>query len=107
MSVVADDVWVVANFKETQLERMRPGQPVHIKIDSFPHHVFTGTVDSVSPGSGSTFALLPPDNATGNFTKIVQRVPVKVWFDKNSIKGYEQLVVPGMSAVVTVALNNT
>lgn len=104
MTIVADDTWVVANFKETQLERMRPKQPVEIKIDSFPHHEFKGYVDSFSPGSGATFALLPPDNATGNFTKIVQRVPVKVRFDRQSIKGYEQLVVPGMSAVVTVSV---
>jgi len=106
LDVVSDDTWVVANFKETQLERMRPQQPVEIKIDSFPHHAFTGKVDSFSPGSGSTFALLPPDNATGNFTKIVQRVPVKVVFDQKSIKGYEQVVVPGMSAVVTVTVSH-
>ncbi|HEY9777277.1 MAG TPA: HlyD family secretion protein [Planktothrix sp.] len=104
MAVVADDTWVVANFKETQLERMRPGEKVSIKIDSFPHHDFVGTVDSVSPGSGTSFALLPTDNATGNFTKIVQRVPVKVLFDKDSENGYEQLLVPGMSAVVSVAI---
>ncbi len=84
MSVVSDDLWVVANFKETQLENMRKGEHVTIKIDSFPHHNFAGFVDSVSPGSGASFALLPPDNATVNFTKIVQRVPVKVTFDKSS-----------------------
>jgi membrane fusion protein, multidrug efflux system len=104
MSVVADDLWVVANFKETQLEKIRKGEHVSVKIDSFPHHEFSGTVDSVSPGSGASFALLPPDNATGNFTKIVQRVPVKVTFDKSSIKGYEDLLVPGMSAVVSIAV---
>jgi membrane fusion protein (multidrug efflux system) len=104
LNVVSDDAWVVANFKETQLEHMRPNQPVEVKIDSFPHHVFTGTVDSVSPGSGSTFALLPTDNATGNFTKIVQRIPVKVILDPQSIKGYEQVIVPGMSVVVTVSV---
>src|SRR5581483_7193553 len=104
MDVVSDEPWVVANFKETQLEKMRPNQPVTIKIDSFPHHPFKGRVQSFAPGSGATFALLPPDNATGNFAKIVQRVPVKVQFDKDSIKGYEQLVVPGMSAVVSVAV---
>jgi len=104
LDVVSDDTWVVANFKETQLERMRPHQPVEVKIDSFPHHIFTGTVDSVSPGSGSTFALLPTDNATGNFTKIVQRIPVKIILDPQSIKGFEQVVVPGMSVVVTVTV---
>lgn len=102
LTIVADDIWVVANFKETQLERMRPHQKVEIKVDSFPNHEFSGTVDSVSPGSGASFALLPPDNATGNFTKIVQRVPVKIRFDKASTKGYEDLLVPGMSVVVNV-----
>lgn len=103
MTIVSDDVWVVANFKETQLEHMRPGQKVEIKVDALPHKRFVGYVDSFSPGSGASFALLPPDNATGNFTKIVQRLPVKVRFDKNSLRGFEQLVVPGMSAVVTVS----
>lgn len=102
MTIVADDIWVVANFKETQLESMRPNQKVEIKVDSFPNHEFVGTVDSVSPGSGASFALLPPDNATGNFTKIVQRVPVKIRFDRNSTKGFENLLVPGMSVVVSV-----
>lgn len=102
MTIVADDIWVVANFKETQLERMRPNQKVEIKVDSFPNHEFAGNVDSVSPGSGASFALLPPDNATGNFTKIVQRVPVKIRFDRNSTKGFENLLVPGMSVVVSV-----
>lgn len=105
MAVVSDNVWVVANFKETQLERMRNGQKVDVKIDSFPHHKFSGVVDSVSPGSGASFALLPPDNATGNFTKIVQRVPVKVVLDRQSTRGYEALLVPGMSAVVTVSVS--
>lgn len=104
MSVVADDLWVVANFKETQLEKIRKGEKVSVKIDSFPHHEFSGVVDSVAPGSGASFALLPPDNATGNFTKIVQRVPVKVTFDKAAVKGFEDLLVPGMSAVVNIAV---
>ncbi|HEY9679097.1 MAG TPA: HlyD family secretion protein [Drouetiella sp.] len=103
MTVVSDDLWVVANFKETQLENLRKGQHVEVKIDSFPHHKFDGIVDSVSPGSGASFALLPPDNATGNFTKIVQRVPVKVVLTSESAKGYEDLLVPGMSAVVSIA----
>lgn len=102
MTLVSDETWVVANYKETQLERMRPGQNVEIKVDTFPHHVFTGKVDSFSPGSGATFALLPSDNATGNFTKIVQRMPVKIRFDAASIKGYENMIVPGMSVVATV-----
>lgn len=79
-----------------------PGQVVEIKIDAFPHHPFRGKVDSLSPASGAKFALLPPDNATGNFTKIVQRIPVKVVFDPASIRGYESRIAPGMSVVVTV-----
>ena len=102
LAVVEDNVWIVANFKETQLEKMRDKQPVEITIDSFPHHVFRGHTDSLAPGSGNEFALLPPDNATGNFTKIVQRVPVKIVFEADSIRGYENLLSPGLSAVVTV-----
>jgi membrane fusion protein (multidrug efflux system) len=102
MAIVEDNPWVVANFKETQLERLRPQQAVALEIDTFPSHVFRGQVDSIAPGSGNQFALLPPDNATGNFTKIVQRIPVKIVFDPDSIKGYEDLLAPGMSTVVTV-----
>jgi membrane fusion protein (multidrug efflux system) len=102
MSVVQLTPWIVANFKETQLENMQPGQTVEIKIDAFPHHSFKGKVDSLSPASGAKFALLPPDNATGNFTKIVQRIPVKIVFDPASIRGYESRIAPGMSVVVTV-----
>jgi membrane fusion protein (multidrug efflux system) len=102
MSVVKLNPWIIANFKETQLQKMEPGQTVEIKIDAFPNHIFQGKVDSLSPGSGAKFALLPPDNATGNFTKIVQRVPVKVVFDADSIKGYESRIVPGMSVITAV-----
>lgn len=102
MAVVNNEYWVTANFKETQLEDMKPGQPVEIKLDSFPHHTFKGKVDSISPASGAQFALLPPDNATGNFTKIVQRIPVKIVFDPASIKGYDSRITPGMSAEVSV-----
>jgi membrane fusion protein, multidrug efflux system len=102
MSVVQLTPWIVANFKETQLENMQPGQAVDIHVDAFPHHPFKGKVDSLSPASGAKFALLPPDNATGNFTKIVQRIPVKIVFDPNSIRGYESRIAPGMSVVVTV-----
>ncbi|WP_392530614.1 HlyD family secretion protein [Nostoc sp. C117] len=102
MAIVDNQYWVVANFKETQLEKMRPGEPVEIKLDAFPHHAFIGRVDSISPASGAQFALLPPDNATGNFTKIVQRIPVKVVFDQKSIQGYESRITPGMSAEVAV-----
>ncbi len=102
MAIVDHDNWLVANFKETQLENMKPGQPVEIKLDAFPNHTFTGRVDSISPASGAEFALLPPDNATGNFTKIVQRIPVKIVFDQKSIQGYDLRITPGMSAEVTV-----
>ncbi|MBD2197791.1 MULTISPECIES: HlyD family secretion protein [Calothrix] len=102
MAIVDNGYWVVANFKETQLNKMQPGQPVEVKLDAFPNHQFTGRVDSISPASGAQFALLPPDNATGNFTKIVQRIPVKVILDQKSIQGYDSRITPGMSAEVTV-----
>jgi membrane fusion protein, multidrug efflux system len=100
MAVVPlDAVYVVANFKETQLTHVRNGQPVEIRVDSFNSARLRGHVDSLSPASGLEFALLPPDNATGNFTKIVQRVPVKIVLDDDSLKG---LLRPGMSAEPTV-----
>jgi membrane fusion protein (multidrug efflux system) len=100
MAVVPlDAVYVVANFKETQLTHVRNGQPVEIRIDSFDSTRLKGHVDSLSPASGLEFSLLPPDNATGNFTKIVQRVPVKIALDDQSLKG---LLRPGMSAEPTV-----
>ena len=95
MAVVQPDVWVLGNFKETQLARVRAGQHVEVKIDAVPDHTFSAHVDSFQPGTGSTFALLPPDNATGNFTKIVQRVPVKIVFD--NLGGYRDRVMPGLS----------
>jgi membrane fusion protein (multidrug efflux system) len=96
MAVVPlDAVYVVANFKETQLTHVRDGQPVEIWIDSFHNTRLRGHVDSLSPASGLEFALLPPDNATGNFTKIVQRVPVKIVLDDHRLTG---LLRPGMSA---------
>lgn len=104
MAVVDNDYWVVANFKETQLNKMRAKQPVEVKLDAFPNHPFKGYVDSISPASGAQFSLLPPDNATGNFTKIVQRIPVKVTLDPQSIKGYESRITPGMSAEVAVEI---
>ena len=100
MAVVPlDRVYVVANFKETQLTHVRNGQPVELRIDSFHGTKLKGHVDSLSPASGLEFALLPPDNATGNFTKIVQRVPVKIVLDDHGLNG---LLRPGMSAVPTV-----
>jgi membrane fusion protein (multidrug efflux system) len=100
MAVVPlDAVYVVANFKETQLTHVRDGQPVEIWIDSFHSTRLRGHVDSLSPASGLEFALLPPDNATGNFTKIVQRVPVKIVLDDHNLTG---LLRPGMSAEPTI-----
>ena len=99
-AIVQDDVWVTANFKETQLAAMRPGQPVDISIDAFPAVTFHGRVDSVQPGTGSEFSVLPAENATGNYVKIVQRVPVKIAFDDKRLKQYP--VSPGMSVVPEV-----
>jgi membrane fusion protein, multidrug efflux system len=106
MAVVGNDYWVTANFKETQLGEIKPGETVEVKIDAFDNHPFIGKVNSISPASGAEFALLPPDNATGNFTKIVQRIPVKIVLDPQSVKGYESLITPGMSAVVSVSTQN-
>lgn len=95
-------VYVVANFKETQLTHMHNGQPAAIEVDGFPDAKLTGHVDSLAPASGLEFALLPPDNATGNFTKIVQRVPVKIVLDNDSLVG---ALRPGMSVEPTVDTN--
>ncbi|HYZ84648.1 MAG TPA: HlyD family secretion protein [Bryobacteraceae bacterium] len=100
LSLVQTDLWVQANYKETQVRHIRPGDPAELRVDAFPGVTFKGKVDQLSPASGSQFALLPPDNATGNFTKIVQRVPVKIVLDRN------QTTVgplrPGMSVIATV-----
>ena len=94
------EVYVVANFKETQLDRMRPGQPVEIEVDALPGSHFEGRVESFAPASGSEFSLLPPENATGNFTKIVQRVPVRIAVPADSpLAG---LLRPGLSVVAAV-----
>jgi membrane fusion protein (multidrug efflux system) len=98
MMFVPREVWVTANFKETQLNLMRPGQPVDITIDAFPGKTFKGHLDSMQSGSGTAFSLLPAENATGNYVKIVQRVPVKIVFDKPP----DVLLGPGMSVVPTV-----
>jgi membrane fusion protein, multidrug efflux system len=94
------NVYVIANYKETQLTRVRPGQPVDLTVDSFPNEKLRGTVERISPASGSQFALLPPDNATGNFTKVVQRVPVRVALDKN--QPLLERLLPGMSVVTRI-----
>ena len=106
MAIVPDDVWVLANLKETQLTDVRVGQRVDIHIDSLPKRSFAGTVDSVQEGSGATFSLLPPDNATGNFTKIVQRVPVKIVFDEESIRDFHDQIVPGLSVEPRIDLRS-
>lgn len=102
--LVGPEVWVTANFKETQLAHLKPGQPARVKIDSLPGRTFTAHIESLAPASGAQFALLPPDNATGNFTKIVQRIPVKVTLDAQSLLACATRLGPGMSAVVEVKL---
>jgi membrane fusion protein (multidrug efflux system) len=98
--VPLDDVFIDANFKETQLKRIRAGQPVTISVDAYGHRKFAGFVDSISPAAGSVFTLLPPDNATGNFTKIVQRLPVRVRVPKDVAR--QNLLRAGMSVYTTV-----
>ena len=98
--VPLDDVFIDANFKETQLKRIRPGQPVTISVDAYGHRKFAGIVDSISPAAGSVFTLLPPDNATGNFTKIVQRLPVRIRVPKDVAR--QNLLRAGMSVYATV-----
>ena len=101
MAIVPRDVWVTANFKETQLTRMRPGQPVKIRVDAYPDDEFEGHVDSIQHGTGARFSLLPPENATGNYVKVTQRVPVKIVFDQPG-KDIHVLLSPGMSVVPDV-----
>ena len=98
--VPLDHVYVDANFKETQLADLHPGQPVSIAVDALDGHAIAGTVESVAPASGSVFSLLPPDNATGNFTKVVQRIPVRIRVPAKV--GAEEVLRPGMSVVVSV-----
>lgn len=102
MVVVDRNYWIVANFKETQLTKMKAKQPVEVKLDAIPGRTFKGYVDSIAPTSGAQFSLLPPDNATGNFTKVVQRIPVKIILDPQSIQSYNSRIAPGMSAEVTI-----
>ncbi len=98
------ETWVVANFKETQLNKIRPGQKVEIKVDAYPDDVLEGQVESFSPATGSRFSLLPPDNATGNFVKTVQRLPVKITLTANNHKEVIERLRPGMNADVDVYL---
>ena len=99
MQIVPDEVWVVANFKEIQLTHMKEGQPVSIKIDTYPHKRFKGEVQSIQRATGAKSSLFPPENAVGSYVKIVQRVPVKIVF-KEDISNYN--IVPGMSVVPKV-----
>jgi len=101
MAVVPiEATYIIANYKETQLTKVLVGQPVAIQVDTFPGRVFSGRVDSLSPASGQEFALLPPDNATGNFTKVVQRIPVKIVLNPESPLAVE--LRPGMSVYPTI-----
>lgn len=100
-----EDVWVVANFKETQLNKMKLGQKVEIKADAFPDDEFEGTITSFSPATGSRFSLLPPDNATGNFVKTVQRLPVKISLTTNNAKEKIKSLRSGMNVEVDVHLD--
>lgn len=95
--------WVIANFKETQLDKMKPGQEVEIAVDAFPDDVFKGTVESISPATGAKFSLLPADNASGNFVKVVQRIPVKIVLTENNQKA--GLLRAGMNVIVDVHVN--
>jgi membrane fusion protein (multidrug efflux system) len=103
LAIVPPEIWVIANFKETQLDHMRPGQRVDIRVDAYSSQEFEGRVDSIQSGTGSRFSLLPAENATGNFVKVVQRVPVKITF-MNMPKDAPPLA-PGMSVVPTVHVN--
>jgi len=101
MTVVPlNDVWVTANLKETQTRDLRVGDPVEVEVDAYPGHTFHGRLQSISPATGARFSLLPPDNATGNYTKVVQRIPVRVRFDGGQDPGHP--LRPGMSAVVRI-----
>jgi len=102
LAIVPGDVWVTANFKENQIGRMTPGQAVQISVDAYPDKVFKGHVDSIQAGTGARFSLIPPENATGNYVKVVQRVPVKIVFDEPPDP--KHMLAPGMSVVPEVAV---
>ncbi len=102
--VPLEDIWVTANFKETQLKRMRPGQPATVSVDAYGGRTYKGHVDSIAAATGARFSLLPPENATGNYVKVVQRVPVKIVFEKG--QDPQHLLRPGMSVLPTVITGN-
>ncbi len=99
MTFVAETKWVQANYRETQLTHMKVGDSAEIRIDEYPGQTFRGKVLEIAPASGSQFSLLPPDNATGNFTKVVQRIPVKIAFDDSALAAKLR---PGLSVTATV-----
>jgi membrane fusion protein (multidrug efflux system) len=103
MSLVPAEVWVVANFKESQLKNMRTNQPVRVAIDALGGREFKAHVDSVQAGSGAQFSLLPPENATGNYVKVIQRVPVKIIFDEPLPA--DHVIGPGLSVTPSVAVS--
>jgi membrane fusion protein (multidrug efflux system) len=105
LALVSDDLWVTANYKETQLTKMKPGQSVDIVVDAYPDVTFRGHVDSVQRATGAYFSMLPAENATGNYVKVVQRVPVKIVFDDDRIRDYNNYAIgPGMSVTPDVSL---
>jgi membrane fusion protein (multidrug efflux system) len=105
LAIVPTDVWVVANFKESQLRKMKPGQPVRVEIDALGGKAFAAHVDSIQAGSGAQFSLLPPENATGNFVKVIQRVPVKIVFDETLPA--DHTLGPGLSVTPSVTVGAT
>ncbi len=105
MAVVPlDDIWIIANYKETQLKKIKPGQSVKIKVDTYPGKTFMGQVESIMAGTGAVFSLFPPENATGNYVKVVQRIPVKILLDRDTDR--EHILRIGMSVVPTVIVEN-
>ncbi|MCG6533478.1 MAG: HlyD family secretion protein, partial [Syntrophales bacterium LBB04] len=105
LSIEKQETWIIANFKETQIEKMAVGQPVEIEADAYPGLSFKGHIDSLQPGTGAVFSLLPPENATGNFVKVVQRLPVKIIIDSPFDRSHP--LWPGLSVVPTVDVSRT
>ena len=103
--VPLDDTWVVANFKETELRDMRVGQPARLRVDAYPDHPFEGVIDSFAAGTGARFSLLPPENATGNYVKVVQRMPVKIVL-RHGQRDPQRQLRPGMNVIVTIDTNH-
>ncbi|MEN0072966.1 MAG: HlyD family secretion protein [Paracraurococcus sp.] len=104
LSIVERDVWVTANFKETQLRRIRPGQPVQVRVDAYPRPVLEARIDSIQSGTGARFSVLPPQNATGNYVKVTQRVPVKIVIEDDRAK--DMPLSPGLSVVPRVRISD-